>query len=214
ARAGAARRSAQQPVVAAGGEILADRRRPLDLHHLREHVVDRSRMARARARPGMDRPLVGARRGRTGRARAPREGIRVVRIRAEGCRARAVAAARRRGGGVMRRLTRYIALEVLKGVGLTVSVLVAVTSFVELVGQLDDVGTNDYGFREALTYVALRLPRTVFEILPPAALIGALLSLGNMAVHRELIVMRASGVSNMQLLGAVSVAGFALLVVM
>ncbi len=114
----------------------------------------------------------------------------------------------------MRRLTRYIALEVLKGVGLTVSVLVAVTSFVELVGQLDDVGTNDYGFREALTYVALRLPRTVFEILPPAALIGALLSLGNMAVHRELIVMRASGVSNMQLLGAVSVAGFALLVVM
>ena len=114
----------------------------------------------------------------------------------------------------MRRLTRYIALEVLKGVGLTVAVLVAVTSFVELVGQLDDVGTNDYGFREALTYVALRLPRTVFEILPPAALIGSLLSLGNMAVHRELVVMRASGVSNLQLLGAVSLAGFALLVVM
>lgn len=114
----------------------------------------------------------------------------------------------------MRRLSRYIALEVLKGVGLALAVLVAVTSFIELVGQLDDVGTNDYGFREALTYVALRLPRTVFEILPPAALIGALLSLGNMAVHRELVVMRASGVSNLQLLGAVSLAGFALLVVM
>ncbi|HEX6992594.1 MAG TPA: LPS export ABC transporter permease LptG [Gammaproteobacteria bacterium] len=114
----------------------------------------------------------------------------------------------------MRRLTRYIALEVLKGIGLALAVLVAVTSFVELVGQLDDVGTNDYGFREALLYVALRLPRTVFEILPPAALIGALLSLGNMAVHRELVVMRASGVSNLQLLRAVSLAGFALLVVM
>lgn len=114
----------------------------------------------------------------------------------------------------MRRLTRYIALEVLKGVAVTVAVLVAVTTFVELVGQLDDVGTNDYGFREVLSYVALRLPRTVFEILPPAALIGSLLSLGNLAVHRELIVMRASGVSNLQLLGAVSLAGFALLVVM
>jgi len=114
----------------------------------------------------------------------------------------------------MRRLTRYIALEVLKGIGLALTVLVAVTSFVELVGQLDDVGTNDYGFREALSYVALRLPRTVFEILPPAALIGSLLSLGNMAVHRELVVMRASGVSNLQLLGAVSLAGLALVVVM
>ena len=114
----------------------------------------------------------------------------------------------------MRILARYIAFDVLRGVAMTVGVLLAVASFVELVGQLDDVGTNDYGFAEALSYVALRLPRTIFEILPPAALIGALLSLGNLAVHRELVVMRASGVSNVQLLGAVSTAGVALLVVM
>jgi lipopolysaccharide export system permease protein len=114
----------------------------------------------------------------------------------------------------MRRLTRYIATEVLKGVALTVVVIVAVASFIDLVGQLDDVGTRDFGFVEALSYVALRVPRTVFEILPPAALIGALLSLGNLAVHRELVVMRASGVSHMQLLGAVSVAGGVLLVLM
>ncbi len=114
----------------------------------------------------------------------------------------------------MRRLTRYIVLEVLKGVALVVLVLLAVTSFVELVGQLDDVGTNDYSFTLALSYVALRLPRAVFEILPPAALIGSLLSLGNLAVHRELVVMRASGVSNLQLLRAVAVAGGCLLVVM
>ncbi|HEX7080132.1 MAG TPA: LPS export ABC transporter permease LptG [Gammaproteobacteria bacterium] len=114
----------------------------------------------------------------------------------------------------MRLLTRYIALDVLRGVALTLSVLVAVAGFVELVGQLDDVGTNDYGFGDALAYVALRLPRTIFEILPPAALIGALLSLGNLAVHRELVVMRASGVSTLQLLASVSVAGLALLVAM
>jgi lipopolysaccharide export system permease protein len=114
----------------------------------------------------------------------------------------------------MRVLARYIAFDVLRGVAMTVGVLLAVASFVELVGQLDDVGTNDYCFAEALSYVALRLPRTIFEILPPAALIGSLLSLGNLAVHRELVVMRASGVSNVQLLGAVSAAGIALLVVM
>lgn len=114
----------------------------------------------------------------------------------------------------MRVLLRYIAFDVLRSVGVTVAALVAVIVFVELVGQLDDVGTNDYGFTEALSYVALRLPRTVFEVLPPAALIGSLLSLGNFAVHRELVVMRASGVSHLQLLGAVGTAGVALLVVM
>lgn len=114
----------------------------------------------------------------------------------------------------MTRLTRYIASEVLKGVALTVIVLLAVSTFVDLVGQLGDVGTNDYTFAHALAFIALRLPRTVFETLPPAALIGSLLALGNLAVHRELVVMRASGVSNMQLLRAVAVPGVALVLVM
>ena len=60
----------------------------------------------------------------------------------------------------------------------------------------------------------LRLPRKIFDSLPAAALIGSLLSLGNLAVHRELIVMRASGISSAQLLGAVGLAGFGLAVVM
>lgn len=114
----------------------------------------------------------------------------------------------------MRRLTRYIATEVLKGVALVLLVIAAVATFIELVGQLDDVGVYQYGFADALSYVALRLPRRIFEILPPAALIGGLLSLGNLAVHRELIVMRASGVSILQLLGAVSAAGGVLVVIM
>jgi lipopolysaccharide export system permease protein len=114
----------------------------------------------------------------------------------------------------MRLLARYIVVETLRGVALTVIVLVAVASFVDLVGQFDDVGTGDYGFVEAVTYVALRLPRMVFDVLPAAALIGTLLGLGNLAVHRELVVMRASGVSNLQLLGAVGAAGLALVLVM
>ena len=58
------------------------------------------------------------------------------------------------------------------------------------------------------------MPRTIFTTLPIAALIGGLLSLGNLAVHRELIVMRASGVSSWQLLSAVGLAGFSLAVLM
>jgi len=111
-------------------------------------------------------------------------------------------------------LRAYLVKAVLRGVATVLAVLVAVTCAIEVVGQLNDVGTGDYDLQAALTYVGLRIPRTVFTTLPIAALIGALLSLGNLAVHRELIVMRASGVSSWQLLSAVGLAGFVLAVLM
>jgi lipopolysaccharide export system permease protein len=114
----------------------------------------------------------------------------------------------------MNRLTRYLVGEVLRGVALTLTVLAAIVAFVDFVGQLDEVGTSDYGISQAAAYVALGLPGSIVELLPAAALIGALLALGNLAVHRELIVMRANGVAPAQLLGAVSIAGLLLVMLM
>lgn len=114
----------------------------------------------------------------------------------------------------MRILRRYIAFGTLKGVALVMTVLVSVGLFIEFVGELDDIGTAGYTMAQALGYVALRIPRLVVDVLPAAALLGALLCLGNLAVHRELVVMRASGVSRFGLLGSVALAGFALLVIM
>jgi lipopolysaccharide export system permease protein len=111
-------------------------------------------------------------------------------------------------------LRSYVVGGILKSVGLVLLVLVSVGGFIEFVGQLDDVGAANYGLPQAIAYVALRLPRLVFEVLPAAALLGALLSLGNLAVHRELVVMRASGVSQLRLFGAVGTAGLMLMVVM
>ena len=114
----------------------------------------------------------------------------------------------------MNRLTTYIVGAVLRATALVAVVLVAVASVVEFVGQLDDVGLASYGLGDAVSYVALRIPHKLFDVLPAAALIGSLLALGNMAVHRELVVMRASGVSQYRLLSAVGAAGVVLLVVM
>ena len=114
----------------------------------------------------------------------------------------------------MNRLASYIVVGVLKGTALVAFALVAVASVIEVVVQFDDVGLASYGLNEALLYVALRIPRKLFDVLPAAALLGALFSLGNMAVHRELVIMRTSGVSQYRLLAAVASAGMILLVVM
>jgi lipopolysaccharide export system permease protein len=111
-------------------------------------------------------------------------------------------------------LRTYLLVAVLRGVAGALAVFIVVTSVMELVGQLNDIGTGDYGFQQAAAFIGLRIPRAVFTTLPIAALIGALLSLGNLAVHRELIVMRASGVSSWQLLSSVGLAGFVLAVAM
>jgi lipopolysaccharide export system permease protein len=114
----------------------------------------------------------------------------------------------------MNLLDRYIVVSILKSVALVVMVLLGIFSFVEFVGQLDDVGTANYELMDALIYVVFRIPRLTFLMLPAAALLGALLSLGNLAVHRELVVMRVSGVSRFRLLGAVAIAGLILSVIM
>ncbi len=119
-----------------------------------------------------------------------------------------------RAVGRMTLLRRYIVMSVLRGVGLALAVLVAVMTGFDLVAQLNDIGSATTISAAAIFYVVLGMPRTIFSVLPAAALIGSLLALGNLAVHRELIVMRASGISSWQLLLSVGLAGFALAVLM
>lgn len=52
-----------------------------------------------------------------------------------------------------------------------------------------------YGAFDALKYVLWQAPGFLYDLLPVAALIGAVVGLGALASNSELIVMRASGVS-------------------
>lgn len=110
----------------------------------------------------------------------------------------------------MNRLLSYIVVRVLKATALVVVALIAVASVSEFIVQLDDIGLASYGIKEAVVYVALKIPYKIVDVLPAAALIGSLLGLGNMAVHRELVVMRASGISQYRLVAMVGSAGIIL----
>jgi lipopolysaccharide export system permease protein len=111
-------------------------------------------------------------------------------------------------------LDRYLLKATLAPIVLVLLVLLGLSAFIEIVGQLDDVGEGNYRLIDAITYVALRVPRAAFEMLPAAALLGALLGLGSLASRSELVVMRASGVSRLRLMGSVAITGILLVVVM
>ncbi|MEL7539025.1 MAG: LPS export ABC transporter permease LptG [Pseudomonadota bacterium] len=107
-------------------------------------------------------------------------------------------------------LGRYLIRTVLSTTLLVLLVLLAIAGFVEFVAQLDDVGEGDFTVRSALLYAVLRLPLLAAQMVPVAALIGALLGLGQLASQSELTVMRAAGVSKRQLAATIATSGLAL----
>jgi len=112
----------------------------------------------------------------------------------------------------VRILDRYIAKTVIGGALMVLMVLGALLAFVDFVSELDDVGRGQYGIVQAGIFVALSLPKRLYELFPTAVLIGSLLSLGALAGNSELTVMRAAGVSIMRIVFSVLKAGFILLV--
>ncbi len=95
----------------------------------------------------------------------------------------------------MKLLERYIAKSVLSAIVLVTVLLAGLQLFILFVNQLGDLGKADYGIVEAAKFVFLDMPYEVYLFFPMASLLGCLIGLGTMANHRELIVMRASGMS-------------------
>ena len=68
-----------------------------------------------------------------------------------------------------------------------------------LMAQLDDIGKGHYGFGDAFLFSAYTLPRRMYTLFPTAAVIGALLGLGQLAASSELTALRALGLSRRRL---------------
>ena len=108
-------------------------------------------------------------------------------------------------------LARYLMRGILANTGLVLMVLLALTGLYLLIGQQNDIGVGTYSIEDAFLFVALSLPQYAFQMLPIAALIGALLSLGNLARTMELTVIRAAGVSTWRIGRWVAAAGVLLM---
>lgn len=99
----------------------------------------------------------------------------------------------------MKLLNRYLVSRILFGLVLSALVLMTLFSFLELVHQLDDVGKEYFSVADAFFYVALTMPRRFIQLSPFIALMGNVIGLGILAMHLEIISMRAAGVSPIQI---------------
>lgn len=110
----------------------------------------------------------------------------------------------------MRILRRYLAHEIYSATALVLVAFLGLFAFFDLIHELGDIGKGDYKLQHAAMFVLLSVPGRVYELMPIAALIGAVYALALLAAHSEVTVMRASGLSTWQALGAVMSAGLVL----
>jgi lipopolysaccharide export system permease protein len=110
-------------------------------------------------------------------------------------------------------LSRYVIRSVRGTTLLVMLVLLVLSGLYLFITQQDEIGVGTYTLTDALLFVGLNLPKYAFDMLPIAALIGALLALGNLARSMELIVVRAAGVSVVRVGLWVAGAGVILMVV-
>ena len=104
-------------------------------------------------------------------------------------------------------LDRYVVRNILGSVLMVIGVLLVIGALVIFIDQQEDVGSGGYTALSALWYTLLNLPIFAFDLMPIAALIGALVGLGSLARSSELTVIRATGISIAHLAGICLLAG-------
>ena len=96
-------------------------------------------------------------------------------------------------------MTWYVGRNVLLATLAAWAVLLGFVSVLDFVTELRDVGKESYTLSHAVLYMLLTTPRRMYELFPTVAVIGSLLGLGGLAARSELTVMRAVGVSKLQM---------------
>ncbi len=108
-------------------------------------------------------------------------------------------------------LTGYIVKEVLKGSFIALLLLLTLFNLFTFSDELKDLG-GGYGLKQIFYFIALTSPRVIYELVPASALLGSLFILGSMGNNRELIAMRAAGLSIFGIIKAVMLAGTILVI--
>ena len=99
----------------------------------------------------------------------------------------------------MRIFNRYFWQETSTNIFMIMLALLAMFSFFDLIQELDNLGKGEYDITRMLLYVLLSIPSHVYDVVPVAVLVGMMASLGALARNSELVVMRVSGLSTLDI---------------
>lgn len=110
-------------------------------------------------------------------------------------------------------LDRYLIRNTISATVFVSVVVIGIQSFLSLIQEVGNVGQHEYSFFEAIIYTVMRLPATFYQLFPMAGFLGVLIALSRLAITSQLIVMRVSGVSILQIAWAVVKAAVVMIII-
>ncbi|MEW6386125.1 MAG: LPS export ABC transporter permease LptG [Thermodesulfobacteriota bacterium] len=114
-----------------------------------------------------------------------------------------------------RLLESYIAREFLKLLSLSLAAFLSIYLVVDFFEKIDRLVRAGLGLEALGTYIFLKIPFALGQVLPPAVLLGAMLIFGLLSRTHETLAMRTSGLDILRLTRPVLViAGLAVLVLL
>ena len=99
----------------------------------------------------------------------------------------------------MKLVDRYLAGSFLRSLLVIALILILLFNTIELLRELDEIGTGNYHFANALAYITCTTPGRIFDLLPVACMLAGIISLGILSDHNELLALQAAGLNNRQL---------------
>lgn len=96
-------------------------------------------------------------------------------------------------------LDRYIGKSILGAIFATLMTLVGLSAIIKFVEQFRSVGKGTYDIWQAVIFTGLTIPKDIETFFPMAALLGALIALGNLASRSELVIMQSAGFSRFKI---------------
>ena len=108
-------------------------------------------------------------------------------------------------------ITKHLTKEILQATGFVLLALVALFAFFDLVGPLGRIGSR-YGLLDAFVITGLSLPMRIYEVMPIAALLGAVFVMSQWAARSEFTILRVAGLSPVRLASILMVPGLILVV--
>lgn len=114
---------------------------------------------------------------------------------------------------LIRNFDRYLGRTVFFGTLMALLVLFSIDSIIDLINDLESIGKRGFTFNHALLKLLFGMPQRLYDFIPTALLLGALIGLGNMAARGELVALRAVGISKLRILWSVLKVGLVLIVI-
>ena len=108
---------------------------------------------------------------------------------------------------------RYLGRTVFIGTLFALLVLFAIDSIIDFINDVESVDERGFTFGHVMLRLLFEMPQRLYEFMPTALLLGALIGLGGLAARSELVALRSVGISKLRIIWSVLKVGIVLIAI-